>query len=217
MIGEEREGANVALMIPEPPAKAVLPRRASGHLLYIVGPPGAGKSNLVDLLTHRLKPYARVEERPFAHTVWAPGVVELGCRREAFSGTDALGMNVQPKVLTWLADEAPGYVFGEGDRLGNDSFLAGALAIGYDVQVIRLVVSPHVAEARRRARAAELGVPLQNPTWLKGRLTKVRNLAGLWETSGRLHTIDGDQKTTGVVMDVLALGNPVIEALRRNL
>lgn len=183
----------------------------TGHILYLIGAPGSGKSTLAAHLTarHRGLNFAK----PFAHIHWqgpdGPDVVELGGRRDAFSGTDTLSMSVQPKVLQWLDDERPPLVLGEGDRLANLSFLAAAAGLGYDVHVVLLAASAAVAEHRRAARAAALGTPLQSAAWTKGRVTKVRNLA---DTVGATR-LDADQPTSRVCTELLLTGDPVANAL----
>jgi hypothetical protein len=179
------------------------------HLLYVIGQPGSGKSTLVAGLTDGLDP--AVETKPFAHTLWRPGVVELGCRRDTFSGTDALGMSVQPKALAWLAATDVQFVLGEGDRLGNLSFLTAARDLGWHVVVLRLTVSAAVAEHRRLSRAAALGTKPQDATWLKGRVSKVRNVADGWD--GPLLEVDADQRPESVLDRVRAAGNPVVTML----
>ncbi len=90
-------------------------------------------------------------------------------------------MSVQPKVLTWLETHNTD-VFGEGDRLANGKFFTGATAAGWDVTVAYLDIPPEWAEARRRARAEELGTEPQDAKWVQGRRTKVLRLAEDWAT-----------------------------------
>lgn len=180
------------------------------HLLYLIGQPGAGKSTLVAGLTAGLP--STVRSKPFSHTLWdvEPWVVcELGCRRETFSGTDALGMSVQPKAIAFLQDGAFDYVLAEGDRLANTAFLRAAEEAGYNVQVVLLAVSEAIAQHRRAARAAALQSNPQNPTWLKGRVSKVRNLAAAWAPA----VLDADQGRASVLAQLVALENPVVTLL----
>lgn len=155
------------------------------RLLYLIGVPGSGKTTamrgaLALLGLHR-HPASSV---PFAaelllrtRTVGPSARVDhfgyhLGRERHPFGGTDTLPMNVQPKVLAWMADLAlPSVVVGEGDRLGNGAFLDAARALGWQVQLVHLDVPSTVAEARRGARGTT-----QNATWLRGRHTKVARL-----------------------------------------
>lgn len=115
--------------------------------------------------------------QPFAHRIYADGVVELGRRRSTgFSGTDALGMSVITRVEPWLADlEAP-VLFGEGDRLANARFFRAAQARG-PLEVVLLEDPAGLASARRAQRGSN-----QKPAWLRGRESKVFNLAAEWAT-----------------------------------
>jgi hypothetical protein len=153
------------------------------HLFYLIGEPGSGKSTLMAKLTEPLIP--TLKRSPFAHTYWwsdRSAITELGERRPGgFGGTDSLSMSVQPKVLTWL-EKHNTPVFGEGDRLANGKFFTGAVAVGWDVTVAYLEIDPAWAEARRAARAQELGTKPQDPKWVQGRRTKVLRLAEDWAT-----------------------------------
>lgn len=183
------------------------------HLLYLIGQPGSGKSTLAAALTGDLP--SEVWPKPFAHTIWiAPGarVLELGVRRETFSGTDTLGMSVQPLAVEWIGRCGCDFVLAEGDRLANDGFFNAALAAGYSLRLLRLMVSSEVAAHRRAARAHALGTKLQNDGWLKGRVSKVRNLAVRWD--GLLEEIDADQSPERVLAAALAVGGPVATLLR---
>jgi hypothetical protein len=63
----------------------------------------------------------------------------------------------------------------EGARLANERFLTAAVVSGWAVTLVHL--DPRGAgEERRAKRAAELGKPPQNPSWVKGRITAARNL-----------------------------------------
>ncbi len=143
-------------------------------VVYLIGEPGSGKSTLMAAFTDRYEAEARTA--PFAHRVLrnADGLVigvELGKRRDNFSGTDALAMNVGPKVRAWLAEVDAAEVvcvLGEGDRLTNGRFLTECDA------VVRLDVPEAVADERRRQRGSD-----QNASWLKGRRTKLSNLADM--------------------------------------
>lgn len=142
------------------------------NFTYLIGQPGSGKSTLIAALTESQLP--SVNRKPFAHIEYLNGVVQLGAVRADFSGTDALAMDAQPKVLAWLQELAPGSVagvFGEGDRLANGKFFDAVKQLGYNLTVVLLWVPDDLAAERRAARGSA-----QNETWLAGRLTKVKNL-----------------------------------------
>jgi len=138
------------------------------HLTYIYGEPGVGKSTLVAALTEGLEPEATDSPVPFLR--YDCGVVELGRRREDFSGTDAMSMSIQPKVVAFLKAIRPRLVLAEGDRLANAKFFNAVEALGYVVHKYQLW-GLRVAAAQRAARGSK-----QDETWLLGRQTKVANL-----------------------------------------
>lgn len=150
------------------------------ELLYLIGEPGSGKTSLFAALTAGLEPEHIA--KPFAHTLWPAGgefIAELGPRREGgFAGTDGLSMSAMPVVLDWLTWGCSyDRVIGEGDRLASMKFFDGAEAAGWRVTVLNIACPPEVLSERRAARAAALGVPEQDATWVKGRETKYANLA----------------------------------------
>lgn len=142
------------------------------HLLYIIGVPGSGKSSLVAELVKGRK--RMVQTKPFVHTVYEDGLVQLGREREGRSGTDALSMSAQPNVLAALETGVWPRVLGEGDRLTNRKFFEAAREAGYRVDVVLLDTPMDVAAFRRGARGSE-----QSESWLKGRETKIEGLRGL--------------------------------------
>lgn len=142
------------------------------YFTYVIGEPGVGKSTLVATLTRGLM--FRTQDKPFARREFLCGVVELGKVRESFSGTDALGMSVQPLAEEWLAETTPRLVLAEGDRLSNDKFFTAVTRLGYLLSVYYLF-GPDVAAERRARRGSD-----QDPTWVKGRASKASRLAFDW-------------------------------------
>jgi hypothetical protein len=155
-------------------------------LVYLIGAPGVGKSTVMAELTEGLPRVPRSE--PFAHD-WLheridgflkpPVAVELGARREAFSGTDALGMAVNPRACEWIGLAPAPLVLGEGDRLANARFLGAAQRAGYAVTLAYLVAGSKTLEQRRAARGST-----QSEQWIKGRVTKADNLAARGREEG---------------------------------
>lgn len=151
--------------------------------LYVIGPPGSGKSlGLVTALgLAGLLPQTSADQ-PFAMTLHnsldgtRPTWV-LGRPGGPFSGTDALAMNVAPRVREWLLGASPAAVAAEGDRLANPvtldalwhAFPTGRLAV--------LDLPPALSWDRMVRRAEALGRPPQSESWWKGRVTKTLNLA----------------------------------------
>lgn len=144
------------------------------RMVYIVGLPGAGKSTLVQSTFYGwdrasyTKPLAHARYRQHGQEVW-----ELGARREAFSGTDALSMAVLPTALSFLTQRVSSELWiAEGDRLATPKFWDPLRAAGWEVAVVRLYVSDDLAAARRKFRGS-----VQNDKWVQGRATKLRNLS----------------------------------------
>lgn len=146
-------------------------------LIYIIGEPGSGKSTLMAKFTEQF----RREPAPsyVAHD-WlldSDGktvAVELGSRREEFSGTDALPMAVIGQACAYLQTHEAPLILAEGARLANRRFLRAALDAGYQVGLIWL--DHDDTEEWRLRRVAETGKQ-QNAAWIKGRKTSSYNLA----------------------------------------
>jgi len=173
------------------------------HALYIVGEPGVGKSTLASAITAGTE-VVMTCAKPLAHRHYRNRVTELGAWRESFSGTDALGMAVQPVAVTFLHDPTcQDLLMAEGDRLANDGFLNAVLAAGYDLTILALVGAR--AAARRRAARGTA----QDPKWVAGRQTKVANLMERW--GSRVTVLDA----TLPVPDLLrCLTDPVSTSFR---
>lgn len=148
------------------------------RLVYVIGPPGSGKSTLMAGLTRGLLRVARTDHGlprdELYHRERLVGV-ELGRQRGDFSGTDALAMNIHPRACAWLrhggAGDAP-VVYAEGQRLATLQFIKAGLEAGREVDLLYLDPPPEVAEARRRARGSR-----QSEAWIKGATTRAARLA----------------------------------------
>ncbi|MEN6368728.1 MAG: P-loop-containing protein [Thermotogota bacterium] len=153
------------------------------YLVYLLGEPGAGKSTVAECLFRGVPSEAKAE--PFAHIIHPRGI-ELGARRESFSGTDALPMNVQPKVIPMMNDADSELFFAEGDRLANEKFFMACAFARIRIVPFLLKVPHGLAAQRRQARGSN-----QDPKWIRGRVSKVENLwrdygATARELDGRL-------------------------------
>lgn len=136
------------------------------RMVYVIGPPGVGKTTTVRAA---LGEPDRIYTSPFAHCQhFDTGIFELGLPRSWYGGTDALPMNVSPRVVRWLRAgiDTDYTVVGEGDRLASRTFFD---SIPVDFSLIYMI-GPH-----RRRRMAR-GEP-QDDAWVKGRITKCERLA----------------------------------------
>lgn len=180
----------------------------ASHLVYVIGAPGVGKSMLMNALTGSC--WREPCENGVPHCqLWTPSqelrqggaprclALELGRRRTEFSGTDALSLSIQPRAVAWLSTHPHGLVLGEGDRLGNVSFLDSMRGAGVHVTLVHLGLPDEILVQRwAAARAA------QNPAWRAGRRTKAYNTAHTWAAQGGdVHFLDG---TTGTPLELAA-------------
>lgn len=141
---------------------------SSSIAVYLVGEPGVGKTTVMNELSshYDVGPAVRLRGQLWGEPLTGGGAsgVRLGRTRGTFSGTDALGMSVNPDAVAWAAEDTlPAIVFGEGARLANEKFLF-TLAMRAKTLVV-LLTAANAAE-RRRERGSD-----QNPTWIKGRAT----------------------------------------------
>lgn len=154
------------------------------NLLYLIGPPGVGKSTLMAELTRGC------ERFQFDHPIACQRLVdpatasvvgvELGRARPDFPGTDTLPMGVSPAACDWLrSGRGPQLVLGEGDRLAHMGFLMAAAEGGYQITVGQLCAPPEVLDARCAARGSS-----QNEAWRRGRATKAARLADVALAAG---------------------------------
>lgn len=149
--------------------------------IYLIGAPGSGKSTALKRALEIRRwgdPVQKLE--PIPHLDYGAGLIQLGRVRETgFSGTDALGMAINPRAIEFLESRPANIVLGEGDRLANAGFLGAADRTGV-LTLIWLDVPPEVARQRARERALRLGTKEQTESWWKGRYTKTARLAGGW-------------------------------------
>jgi len=147
-------------------------------IVYLIGQPGSGKSTL---MKNFLTSQCTLQEtclKPFKHELYdynGTNIVSLGLQNpKTFGGTDTLPFTVITQIKEWLPSiSSDTTIIGEGDRLANEKFFEEAKKHG-DLNVVWLKTPDDVARERRRKRS---GKKAQNEAWIKGRITKTRNLA----------------------------------------
>ena len=157
--------------------------------LYVIGGPGTGKSSLVRRVVAGLELFWAPGEQVWRELWVNPLVnldgvregVSLGRERGTFSGTDALSMSAQPRVLEWLhATELPEYVVGEGMRLSSPRFLI-ELDLVAPLTLVYLSDDDQVTDERRAHRE---GGDNLTPTFVKQARTRAANAAQAMEALG---------------------------------
>lgn len=172
------------------------------HLVYLVGPPGVGKSSVMVELTQRCRRIPRLG--PLPHDDLYRGhsdrttAVEIGRRRDSFSGTDALGMAVQPHAVEWIGRATCPLVLGEGARLGNAGFLSAARLAGYTLHLVHLSADPHTLAARRLKRGSK-----QSPVWIRGAETRARRIMERMALDAQNYFVVTDRLTPRQIADLL--------------
>lgn len=168
-----------------------------GRLVYLVGPPGAGKTTLMRNSTrgwtaHRSdwaseqRPTRKLGLTMLADRQGIVRAIEVGRRRTRFGGTDALAMNVSPTACEWIGAKPFGLVLGEGARLGTQVFLGAAKSAGYDIWVVHLDADRATVDERCAERGST-----QNESWRAGATTRAANLAAWAATIGTVIHLDG--------------------------
>lgn len=150
-------------------------------IVYIIGQPGSGKSTLMKawLAQHQ---FVAQNKEPFKHETYTHGtthIYSLGIQKnQPFGGTDTLPNTVITKVIDWIPTlPADSIIIGEGDRLANQRFFDFCKDQTTEFILVWLNTPNELASQRREERATRLQKTLQNPSWIKGRITKSTNLA----------------------------------------
>lgn len=142
--------------------------------LYMIGEPGVGKTTALTTLCSDM---TSLGETRLRGQLWAESlrsacgcsVQLLGRSRGVFSGTDALGMGVNPDATRWaLEDPLADIVLGEGSRLANRQFLFSLFS---RAQSVLVYLTAEDALHRRIARGSE-----QDERWIRGRVTASKRL-----------------------------------------
>ena len=136
--------------------------------------------------------------------------IEMGRRRERFSGTDALSMSIAPIARGWIKCQPHHLVLGEGDRLAVASFMRAAADAAYVVTLLYLQAVDEVLDER-----CELRGSAQNRSWRAGRATKAANLIR-WASGTPIRTVqlDSTRMTPERLAEAARAQIPALKELR---
>lgn len=167
------------------------------RILFLIGAPGCGKSSLVlkmlqsfgSYTTHR---YGLLDYMEFEDVV-VLGKYNSG---DLFGGTDKLSNAVIDDAERFL-EVVTKPILLEGDRLANTRFIDRCNALD-ELRLVTLKLNAALLQERRDARAFEYG-KTQNPTWLAGRESKIRNLQRLF--NAEIWPVDTDEQVNAAVQN----------------
>lgn len=168
---------------------------------YIIGEPGVGKSSVMKaLMNNFFSPVRLILTEPVKHTAFSffldSSAIEivLGSYDREFGGTDTLSYTCVDQVKQLLMFTNCQNIYGEGDRIANRPFFDWCKA-NLDFKLIVIQGSAELVKARRLQRGSQ-----QNETWLRGRKSKVENLAAEYNA----WILDGNKTPEQLSADILA-------------
>jgi hypothetical protein len=156
-------------------------------VLFVVGPPGVGKTTLVRRLLNTPSTLIESPKWTVGEDVCAAGHYSGG----TFDGADTVPYNgVQLALAYWescLTDRS--LTIFDGDRFSHAGTIAWFNARGVEPVCLALTAPDDALAARRAARGSK-----QNPSWMKGRVTKAARFADSFPTP-RVLRLDAGNST----------------------
>jgi len=146
--------------------------------IFVVGPPGVGKTSAVrEILGEGYINFTHPETKKVKWCLKAPWVFAGHYGVGTFDGADTVPNDGWLPCMEWweksvLTDPQYQYTLFDGDRFSHGNCKKFLEDRGVRVLCAHLTASGEVMEARRKERGSD-----QNPTWLKGRVSKARNFA----------------------------------------
>lgn len=148
--------------------------------IYLIGEPGVGKTTVsLELAAkYALQPAIRLHKQLWGQEMTRGHITKgvlLGKSKPPFSGTDALGMSVNPDACHWVENQTDyRLIIGEGARLTNTKFLT---ALAEHTNLTLALLTADNAQERRENRQKAMGTEAQDAQWVQGRKTAARNAA----------------------------------------
>lgn len=146
--------------------------------VFVVGPPGVGKTSAVrEILGSGYSNFTHPETKKVKWCLNSPWVFAGHYGVGTFDGADTVPNDGWIPCMEWWEENIlanPDYQFTlfDGDRFSHGNCQKFLEDRGVRTLCVHLTASDEVMDARRKERGSD-----QDPTWLRGRVSKARNFA----------------------------------------